>query len=167
MSLLGKRRSLVCPSSYSLGARACPFDRFLTLGGFADFMLPTVLGGKAHGAIMGLGNVYPHALAELYYGSADLLNETPRASLAEMTRLQGLASEADWAFVAAGIAGTKYYLQQTRGYGGVCRLPILPFPEDKGAKLLKDDRVNQFMEVEKKLEAQAKGSKVNGSTNGH
>lgn len=33
--------------------------RFLTLGGFADFILPSVLGGKAHGAIMGLANVYP------------------------------------------------------------------------------------------------------------
>lgn len=32
---------------------------FLTLGGFGDFMLPAVLGGKGHGAIMGLGNVYP------------------------------------------------------------------------------------------------------------
>lgn len=132
-------------------------------------MLPTVLGSNAHGAIMGLGNVYPNALASLYYGSEDLLKDPTNASrsLAEMTRLQGLASEADWAFVAAGIAGTKYYLQQTRGYGGVCRLPILPFAEDKGAKLLKDHRVEQFMEVEKKLEAGAKGGKVNGATNGH
>jgi len=141
-------------------------DRFLTLGGFADFMLPTVLGGKAHGAIMGLGNVYPHALANLYYGSADLLNERSEASLAEMTRLQGLASEADWAFVAGGIAGTKWYLQRTRGYGGSCRLPILPFPEERGEALMVDKRVNQFMEVEKKLEA-SKGSKVNGTSNGH
>lgn len=36
---------------------------FLTLGGFADFMLPSVLGGAAHGAIMGLANVYPVSIA--------------------------------------------------------------------------------------------------------
>jgi 4-hydroxy-2-oxoglutarate aldolase len=129
-------------------------------------MLPTVLGAKAHGAIMGLGNIYPNALADLFYGSQSLLpssksSSSESRSLEEMTKLQGLASEADWAFVAVGIPGTKWYLQKTRGYGGACRLPILPLSEEKGQGLLKDERINAFMEVEKKLESQ------NGSANGN
>lgn len=132
---------------------------FLTLGGFADFMFPTVLGSQAHGAIMGLGNIYPRALAHLFESSQALAvkgNATPQ-QLTDMAKLQGLASEADWAFVAVGIAGTKYYLEATQGYGGVCRLPILPLAKDKQAALLKDERVKRFMEVETEL-----ANKVNG-----
>jgi L-threo-3-deoxy-hexylosonate aldolase len=77
------------------------------------------------------------------------------ALLEEALQLQGLASDADWAFCLAGISGTKYYLQQTKGYGGVPRLPLLPFDEDKGKQLLSDPAVNAFMEVENKLEQQA------------
>lgn len=132
---------------------------FLTLGGFADFMLPTVLGGKAHGAIMGLGNIYPYALAELFYGSEAILKSKSTENLAEVTHLQGLASEADWAFVAVGIAGTKWYLEKTKGYGGNTRLPITPLDEKRGQLLLQDARINAFMEVEDKLA----GAKVNGS----
>lgn len=47
---------------------------FLTLGGFADFMLPAVLGGKGHGAIMGLGNVYPVSLTTGTEFLSSLLN---------------------------------------------------------------------------------------------
>jgi dihydrodipicolinate synthase/N-acetylneuraminate lyase len=56
----------VCTVSRTLHTRtrADPFCRFLTLGGFADFMLPSVLGGAAHGAIMGLANVYPVSISQ-------------------------------------------------------------------------------------------------------
>ena len=39
---------------------------FITLGGFGDFMVPAVLGGKGHGAIMGLGNIYPVSVFMVY-----------------------------------------------------------------------------------------------------
>ncbi|KAJ9108327.1 hypothetical protein QFC20_003488 [Naganishia adeliensis] len=138
---------------------------FLTLGGFADFMLPSVLGGKAHGAIMGLANVYPYGLEKLFRSSFDLIKSSDAESLKAALELQGLASESDWAFCQVGIPGTKWFLQKTRGYGGVPRLPILPFDEKaKGEWLVDHEGAKAFMEVEKKLEAQA--TKSNG-TNGH
>lgn len=147
--------------------RKNPKAPFVTLGGFADFMVPSVLGGRGHGAIMGLGNVYPRALARLFDLSAQLKESTAsdKALLEEALELQGLASEADWAFCAAGIAGTKWYLQQTKGYGGVPRLPILPYAEEKGKALLVNPSVTNFMEVEQRLEKQATNG-VNG-VNGH
>jgi hypothetical protein len=58
------------------------------------------------------------------------LKETSDAKALEAAfELQGLASESDWAFCQVGIPGTKWFLQKTRGYGGVPRLPILPFDE--------------------------------------
>jgi dihydrodipicolinate synthase/N-acetylneuraminate lyase len=136
---------------------------FLTLGGFGDFMVPAVLGGKGHGAIMGLGNIYPRALARLFELASQVKDSAASdpALLEEALQLQGLASDADWAFCLAGISGTKYYLQQTRGYGGVPRLPLLPFDEAKGKQLLQDHAVTAFMEVEKKLEAK-EGKGANG-----
>ncbi|KAI5452466.1 hypothetical protein NCC49_000629 [Naganishia albida] len=138
---------------------------FLTLGGFADFMLPSVLGGKAHGAIMGLANIYPYGLEKLFRSSADLIKSSDAERLKEALELQGLASESDWAFCQVGIPGTKWFLQKTRGYGGVPRLPILPFDEKaKGEWLVNHEGAKAFLEVEKKLEAQA--TKSNG-VNGH
>ncbi|KAJ9093472.1 hypothetical protein QFC19_008331 [Naganishia cerealis] len=138
---------------------------FLTLGGFADFILPSVLGGKAHGAIMGLANVYPYGLAKLFKSSSELIGSSDSERLNAALHLQGLASEADWAFCQVGISGTKWFLEKTRGYGGVPRLPILPFDEKaKGEWLVSHEGAKAFLEVEKKLEAQA--SKANGA-NGH
>ncbi len=107
---------------------------------------------------------FQRALARLFELSSQLkaTAASSPALLEEALTLQGLASDADWAFCLAGISGTKYYLQQTKGYGGVARLPILPFDEIKGKELLANPAVIAFMDAEKKLEKQS----VNG-VNGH
>lgn len=127
---------------------------FLTLGGFADFLLPSVLGGRAHGAIMGLGNIYPNALAQLFQLSYKLATSSSpsAADLAKALELQDLASEADAAFSRAGIAGTKWYLQKHSGYPSRrVRRPLLEFDDTRGAALEKEAGVVKFMEIERAL----------------
>ncbi|KAK4688693.1 4-hydroxy-2-oxoglutarate aldolase, partial [Tremellales sp. Uapishka_1] len=129
--------------------------RFLTLGGFADFMLPSVLGGRAHGAIMGLGNIYPHSLRKLFDLSYDLATSpSPSpAALAKALALQDLVSAADASFTRGGIAGTKWYLHQHRGYrNGRVRRPLLDFDAARGAALEQEEGVVKLMAIEKALE---------------
>ena len=118
---------------------------FVTLGGFADFLLPTVLASRAHGAIMGLGNVYPKALARLFELAS-------KGELEKALVLQDLASATDAAFVKTGIAGTKWFLQKYHGYP-TCRMrrPLLEFDPVKGAELEKNPDVMKFLEIENSL----------------
>ena len=129
---------------------------FVTLGGFADFLLPSVLGGRADGAIMGLGNVYPHALAHLFELSHRLAtsSEPSSSDLSKALALQDLASATDQAFTRAGIAGTKWFLHKHRGYPNArVRRPLLEFDSSKGAAALeKNADVNKFLEIERALE---------------
>ena len=130
---------------------------WLTLGGFADFLLPTVIGSRAGGAIMGLGNVFPHALArlmELSLAIADSSAHKP-GDLAKALELQDLASSADASFSRAGIAGTKWFLRKHQGgYPNArVRRPLLEFDDERGAALEKEEGVARFLEVEKALAA--------------
>jgi len=128
--------------------------QFITLGGFADFMLPSVLGGRAHGAIMGLGNIYPNALHHLFELSYKLATD-PNPSKTDLTKalqLQDLASQADASFTRAGIAGTKWYLQKYSGYPSArVRHPLLEYDDGKGEALAKEEGVVKFMEIEQAL----------------
>jgi 4-hydroxy-2-oxoglutarate aldolase len=127
---------------------------FVTLGGFADFMLPSVVGGRAHGAIMGLGNIYPRALSHLFELSYKIATDpTPSAAdLAKAQQIQDLASEADASFTRAGIAGTKWYLHQYSGYPSArVRRPLLDFSDVQGEALAKEAGVLRFMELEQAL----------------
>ncbi|WVR08087.1 hypothetical protein IAU60_005133 [Kwoniella sp. DSM 27419] len=128
---------------------------FLTLGGFADFMAPAVIGGKGHGAIMGLGNIYPRSLAKLFELTWKIhtdANPSP-ADFKKALALQDLVSEADKAFFKAGISGTKWYLQKHSGYpGSRMRRPLLEYTEEAGAALEKSSEVTNLMDYEKALE---------------
>lgn len=138
--------------AYTRKSKAAP--QFITLGGFADFMLPSVLGGRAHGAIMGLGNVYPRALSKLFQMSYKLATDAnpSKAELSKALELQDLASGADAAFGRAGIAGTKWWLHKYANYpNGRVRRPLLDFDEAKGEALAKDEAVIKFLEAEKAL----------------
>jgi dihydrodipicolinate synthase/N-acetylneuraminate lyase len=127
--------------------------QFVTLGGFADFLLPSVLGGRAHGAIMGLGNVYPNALARLFQLSEQLATSPQDLTLLNKAlALQDLASATDQAFFRAGIAGTKWFLQKHNGYPTArMRRPLLDFDEEKGKLLEQDADVVKFLEIERSL----------------
>lgn len=127
---------------------------FLTLGGFADFLLPTVIGSRAGGAIMGLGNVYPHALNRLMELSLSIRTSAHpnSADMAKALRLQDLASSADASFARAGISGTKWWLHKHHGYpNDKVRRPLLEFEEARGSALEKEEGVAKFWEIEKAL----------------
>jgi 4-hydroxy-2-oxoglutarate aldolase len=127
---------------------------FLTLGGFADFLAPAVIGGRGHGAIMGLGNIYPYAISHLFdlaYGVATAANPSS-ADLKKALALQDLVSAADASFTRAGIAGTKWYLQKHNGYpSSRVRRPLLDFETARGEALEKEEGVVKLMEIEKAL----------------
>jgi 4-hydroxy-2-oxoglutarate aldolase len=123
---------------------------FLTLGGFADFLLPTVMGSRAGGAIMGLGNVFPKSLAKLmeYASQKDLSGEEFKKAIA----LQDLASSTDATFAKTGIAGTKWFLQKHEGYtNGRVRRPLLECDPAVGKALEENEDVKKFREIEKNL----------------
>jgi 4-hydroxy-2-oxoglutarate aldolase len=147
------------PSFGDFPRKSSVAPQFLTLGGFADFMLPAVLGGRGHGAIMGLGNVFPNALAKLFELSHELATSSSPSpeTLKKALALQDLASSTDASFFRAGIAGTKWYLAKHSGYpSDRVRRPLLEFSDDKGALLEKEEGVVKFIEIEKAL-AKEKG----------
>jgi 4-hydroxy-2-oxoglutarate aldolase len=85
---------------------------------------------------------------KLYKDTMAALSGDGSVSLASAQQLQGVVSRADWVL---GISGTKYALEQVKGYGGVPRRPLLPFDEadGKGQKLLED--LQEILAIEKKL----------------
>lgn len=74
---------------------------------------------------------------------------TDPSVLPEAQQLQGIVAQADRTIAVTGIAGTKYLLQHTRGYGGAPRRPLLPIPEHAGEKLLKHPHVIALLQAEK------------------
>ena len=130
-------------SDYPRKSQSAP--DFVTLGGFADFLLPTVVASRAHGAIMGLGNVFPKALSKLFELSA-------KGDIEKALVLQDLASATDAAFCKYGIAGTKWVLQKHHGYpNGRMRRPLLELEDSKGADLENDPDVIKFLKIENSL----------------
>lgn len=130
------------------------YNRFLVLGGFVDFLLPSLYAG-AHGAITGLANAYPYTLRALWEASlATLPSSSPSSveGLQQAQHLQGIASHADRTIAVTGIPGTKWLLQKRYGYGGVCRGPLQPFADDDGEKLWKHKHVVDIEAVERELE---------------
>jgi len=123
---------------------------FLTMGGFADFLLPTVLASRAGGAIMGLGNIFPKSLNKLmeYSLKKDLAGEDLQKAL----ELQDLASSTDQTFARVGIAGAKWFLKEHEGYpNGRVRRPLLDLDEKVGRALEANEDVKRFREIEKSL----------------
>jgi 4-hydroxy-2-oxoglutarate aldolase len=118
----------------------------------ADFLAPTVAGGRAHGAIMGLGNIYPKSLVHLLELSLRAKETESFADLRKAIELQDLVAGADDSFAKAGISGTKWWLNKHEGYtNGRVRRPLLNFSAEKGAALEKDEAVLKLMKVEKSL----------------
>ncbi|ORY92919.1 hypothetical protein BCR35DRAFT_274061 [Leucosporidium creatinivorum] len=103
---------------------------FAVLGGFVDFLGPSLL-LKSAGGITGLANVAPKSCLKLYNLTLSGLSGNLK-DLAAATTLQELVSSGDWALQKGGISGTKYALQQVNGYGGKPRRPILEFEENGG-----------------------------------
>ncbi len=138
-------------SKFPRAAAVAP--EFVTLGGFADFLPPTVGAGRAHGAIMGLANIFPRSIVKLMsLALKEQSDEITKEDKQEALRLQDLCAGADAAFAKAGIAGTKWWLKQHNGVPNArVRRPLLETGEEAGKALIADPAIAAFWEVEQAL----------------
>jgi len=140
-------------------------DRFLVLGGFTDFVTPSIF-ADAHGAITGLANVAPYACTKLFRLSEELKAKANGSSssssqsdlLSQTFALQGIIAQADRVFAVNGISGTKHVIQKLHGFGGHPRLPLPRIDEKKGQELLNNHWVKLLLEEEAKAEKAAKAN---------
>jgi len=93
-----------------------PGSGFMCMGGSADFLLQTLVGGGS-GIIGGFANIAPQACVRLVQ-----LFES--GNLKEARKLQAIVARGDWAAIQGGIIGTKSALQSHFGYGGFARKPL-------------------------------------------
>ncbi|TNY22718.1 putative dihydrodipicolinate synthase [Rhodotorula diobovata] len=139
---------LTCGSVGKLSRLTTLREDFAVLGGFVDFLAPSLFIGAA-GGITGLANVAPKTCLKLYRDTVASLSG--KADPAAAAQLQAVVSRADWILVKGGISGTKYALSQIRGYGGAPRRPLLPFDasEGKGDKVVAD--LQEILKIENSL----------------
>lgn len=151
-------------------------DRFLVLGGFADFITPSIFSNSA-GAIVGLANVAPHALAalatlsfsnlppgSLYSPSVPsaLSTLSPQQLLREANRLQGIVAKGDRTIALAGIPGTKYLLQRADGLEAYPegsespRRPLRKTEQADGEKLWNHENVKALLAEEARFKKASK-----------
>jgi len=103
-------------------------DQICVMAGSADFFMRTLFMGGT-GGVVSLANVFPSIVCELYelilakkYEEAFALNE-------KVLRLNKGVSG------SGGVAAVKYAMDLAGLVGGDPRLPLLPLPDDKRAKL--------------------------------
>jgi Dihydrodipicolinate synthase/N-acetylneuraminate lyase len=118
----------------SAATHADPGSGFMCLGGSAEFMTQSLVGGGS-GVIAGLANIAPKACVKL----AGLFNS---GAYDEARALQATVARADWMAIKSGISGTKCALDCFFGYGGFARKPI-PRPTKKEAI----DHADAFQEI--------------------
>jgi dihydrodipicolinate synthase/N-acetylneuraminate lyase len=106
-----------------------PGSGFMCMGGSADFLLQTLVGGGS-GIIGGFANIAPKACVKL----VELFDE---GNLKEARKLQAIIARGDWAAIQGGIIGTKSAMQSHFGYGGFARKP-LPRPDKEEAARWRD-----------------------------
>jgi len=123
----------------------CPF---LVLGGFIDFLVPSVF-TNGHGAITGLANVAPNAIARLFQVAAAAVSNP--SLLPEAQRLQGIIANADFTIAKTGISGTKFLLDKLYGYGGLPRKPLPPIDADAAAALWAHPHTAALVALEREL----------------
>ncbi|KAI8998647.1 dihydrodipicolinate synthetase [Trametes punicea] len=136
------------PSFATLHPRKNPYAPFLVLGGFTDFVLPSAF-VEAHGAITGLANVAPYAVAKLYELSEKSKKDV--SLLPEAQRLQGIIARADFTIAKTSIAGTKFLLEKLYGYGGNPRRPLPPIEADAAAALWEHPHTVELVRLEREL----------------
>jgi len=96
-------------------AAATASTGFATMGGSADFLLPTLVAG-GHGVIAGLGNLCPkaHIHAMRLYEKGDVKGAQ---------RVAVVLAEADWVAIKGGFVAVKVGLRKFYGCESVPRLP--------------------------------------------
>ncbi|KAH7889381.1 hypothetical protein F5I97DRAFT_519240 [Phlebopus sp. FC_14] len=121
---------------------------FLVFGGFTDFILPSAY-ANGHGAITGLANVAPYAVAKLF-DVCEASKSNP-SLLCEAQKLQGIIARADATIAKASIAGTKALLERLYGYGGNPRRPLPPIDSTAAEALWEHPHTQDLVLLERKL----------------
>jgi len=110
---------LTCGSTGKLTriAAATTSTGFATMGGSADFLLPTLVAG-GHGVIAGLGNLCPksHVEAMRLYEKGDVKGAQ---------RIAVVLARADWVAIKGGFIAVKVGLRKFYGSENVPRLPCV------------------------------------------
>lgn len=98
-------------------AAATSSSGFATMGGSADFLLPTLIAG-GQGVIAGLANLSPktHVKTMQLY---------EHGQIKEAQSLAAVLARGDWVAIKGGFIAVKTGLQSFCGYGGVPRLPCV------------------------------------------
>ncbi|KAF8921200.1 hypothetical protein CPB85DRAFT_1269803 [Mucidula mucida] len=126
---------------------------FLVLGGFIDFLVPSAF-ADAHGAITGLGNLAPHAIAKLF-ALAEAARKDP-SILPEALRLQGIIARADFTIAKTSIAGTKFLLEKVYGYGGLPRKPLVGLEPSAAQALWEHPHTQDVIALEREISGKTK-----------
>lgn len=114
---------------------------FLVLGGSADFLVQSLLGG-GHGILAGLANLAPKACIQT-------MSLFQSGALSEAQEMQEILARGDWAAIQGGIVSTKAGMQGCLGYGGFARSP-LPRPTREETERWKG-MFSELMKLEKNL----------------
>lgn len=114
---------------------------FLTMGGSADFILPTLVVG-GHGVIAGVANLAPKACVEIMK-----LYEQGNATKAR--ELQAIVARGDWVAIKGGFIAVKSGLEVFYGYGGAPRRPCVT-PGEKELAAMKVE-FQEMIDLEKSL----------------
>lgn len=138
---------LTCGSVGKLTRLVSLREDFGVLGGFVDILAPSLL-LRSVGGITGTANVAPNSCKHLYDLTVSGLHSGKSSDLVKAGQLQEIVSAGDWALQKVGISGTKFALEQTVGYGGVPRRPILPYGGNR-KKLM--DELKSLLDYENSL----------------
>lgn len=114
---------------------------FATMGGSADFLLPTLVAG-GHGVIAGLGNLCPksHVEAMRLYEKGDVKGAQ---------RIAVVLARADWMAIKGGFVAVKVGLQKFYGCENVPRLPCIMPQEVATAEI--ESGFTEVMDLESSL----------------
>jgi 4-hydroxy-2-oxoglutarate aldolase len=114
---------------------------FATMGGSADFLLPTLIAG-GHGVIAGLANLCPKAHVE-----AMRLYE--KGDVKSAQRIAVVLARADWEAIKGGFVAVKVGLRKYYGCENVPRLPCI-MPQDFAIAEM-ESGFSEVMELESSL----------------
>lgn len=134
---------LTCGNTGKLArvAAATASKGFATMGGSADFLLPTLIAG-GHGVIAGLANLTPkaHVHAMRLYA---------KGSVTEAQRIAATLARGDWVAIQGGFIAVKVGLERFYDHTNPPRLPCV-MPE-KLARVQIEAGLAEMMELESSL----------------
>lgn len=135
---------LTCGNTGKLArvAAATASKGFATMGGSADFLLPTLVAG-GHGVIAGLGNLCPKAHVQT-------MRLYEKGNVAEAQRIAATLARGDWVAIQGGFIAVKVGLERFYDHTNPPRLPCV-MPETSAREEI-EVGFAEIMELETTLE---------------